>query len=127
MIGCVSCGGPVVRKQRNSLQRLFYRAVYRCDDCHRRMSRPRSFMTIFNRYVECPRCGTRQLSRLTAIDRIDGITRNPFRRILKLVGCPLYHCTFCRFQFRDWRKRAPDARPVSRSGGEKARSVVSTG
>lgn len=63
-------------------------------------------MTIFNRYAECPRCGTLRLSRRVSIDRIDGMTRNPFRLILKLFGCPLYHCTFCRFQFRDWRKLA---------------------
>ena len=127
MIGCVKCGGPVVRKQRSFLQRLFYRAIYRCEDCRQGLSRPRSLLAVFNGYVECPRCGTHDLSRLAAKDRIDGISRNPFRRILKLFGCPLYHCTFCRWQFRDWRKRAPDARAVSRSAGKRTRTTVSTG
>ena len=106
MIGCLHCGGPIVRRQRNLAQRLVFRAVYSCEDCRRRSSRPRAFLTFFSRYVECPRCGTRDLSRLASKDRIDAISRNPFRRILKLLGCPLYHCTFCRMQFRDWRKRA---------------------
>jgi hypothetical protein len=30
------------------------------------------------------------------------------RRLLGLFGLPLYHCTFCRFQFRDWRKLHPN-------------------
>ena len=113
MIVCQKCGGTVVRKQRNSAQRLIFRAVYRCEDCRRLVSRPRSFITILHRYAECPRCGTRDLSRLAAKDRIDGVSANPFRRILKLLGCPLYHCTFCRMQFRDWRKRAPAPKPAT--------------
>jgi hypothetical protein len=34
---------------------------------------------------------------------------NPFRFLLILLGRPLYHCAFCRLQFRDWRKRQSDA------------------
>jgi DNA-directed RNA polymerase subunit RPC12/RpoP len=107
MIVCRKCGGTVVRKQRNSVQRLVFRAVYRCADCERLVWRPRSALTLLHRYAECPRCGTHDLSRLTSKDRIDGVSANPFRRILKLLGCPLYHCTFCRMQFRDWRNRMP--------------------
>jgi DNA-directed RNA polymerase subunit RPC12/RpoP len=107
MIVCQKCGGTVVRKQRNAAQRLVFRAVYRCEECQRLVSRPRSLLTVLHRFAECPRCGTRDLSRLASKDRIDGTSANPFRRILKLLGCPLYHCTFCRMQFRDWRKRAP--------------------
>jgi hypothetical protein len=33
------------------------------------------------------------------------VSRNPCRRLL--FGCPLYHCTFCRYQFRDWRRLYP--------------------
>jgi DNA-directed RNA polymerase subunit RPC12/RpoP len=124
MIACPSCGGPVVRRQRNFLQRLVYRAVYRCEDCNRAASRPRSVLTIFKRYAECPRCGTFDLSRLAAKDRIDSTSPNPFRRILKLLGCPLYHCTFCRMQFRDWRGRAPAHRPVA--APRKTRSTTSS-
>jgi hypothetical protein len=52
------------------------------------------------------------LSRLAAKDRIDSTSRNPLRRMLKLFGCPLYHCTFCRMQFRDWRKLRRTPLPV---------------
>jgi len=106
MLGCPKCGGPIIRRQRNYAQRLVFRAVYSCEECQRRVSRHRSFLAILHRYAECPRCGTRELSRLASKDRIDSTSANPLRRILKLLGCPLYHCTFCRMQFRDWRKRA---------------------
>ncbi len=109
------CGGDLVRRKRNFVQRLVYRSVYRCDDCGRRIPLPRPFLTLFDRYSECPRCGTHDLSRLAQKDRIDGTSPNPFRRMLKLLGCPLYHCTFCRMQFRDWRKLGQNraARPGS--------------
>jgi hypothetical protein len=37
------------------------------------------------------------------------MSQNPLRRMLGLAGFPLYHCTFCRLQFRDWRGRDPAA------------------
>jgi len=33
------------------------------------------------------------------------MSSNPLRRLL--IGSPLYHCTFCRYQFRDWRGLDP--------------------
>lgn len=105
-------------------ERLVFRAVYRCAHCNRRVSQPRSFLTIFHRYCECPRCGTRDLSRLAQKDRIDGISPNPLRRMLKLLGCPLYHCTFCRMQFRDWRKTEPKARPTNRTRAQRSEVVT---
>jgi DNA-directed RNA polymerase subunit RPC12/RpoP len=74
------------------------------------MHRRRSFFALFNQYSECPKCGTRELSRLQTKDLIDTVAANPLRRLLKLFGAPLYHCTFCRYQFRDWRERDPNAR-----------------
>jgi uncharacterized Zn finger protein len=112
MPGCHVCGGALHRKKRNFAQRLVYRALYRCDNCGVRVSQPRSFFTLFRPYTECPRCGNHDLSRLAQKDRIDRTSPNPLRRILKLLGCPLYHCTFCRMQFRDWRRLKPDARPT---------------
>jgi hypothetical protein len=38
------------------------------------------------------------------------MSRNPLRKLLAIFGCPLYHCIYCRYQFRDWRKRLSDER-----------------
>lgn len=32
---------------------------------------------------------------------------NPLRRLLVVFGASIYHCTFCRVQFRVWRKLDP--------------------
>jgi DNA-directed RNA polymerase subunit RPC12/RpoP len=68
----------------------------------------RRWLSIFQRYAECPKCGTRTLSRIHSRDRVDKISRNPLRRLLGLFGASLYHCIYCRYQFRDWRKRESD-------------------
>ncbi len=102
---CTHCGEPTLRKRRNVLQKVVSRAVYHCDKCGSDMAARRSFFTIFHRFCECPRCGTQDVSKLAARDRIDQMSPNPLRRILVLLGCPIYHCTFCRLQFRDWRNR----------------------
>ncbi len=91
------------------VQRIFFDAIFRCDYCgHRDYIWRRSLFVIFQRYSECPRCGTHDLSRLSSRDWVDSTTQNPLRRTLGLFGFPLYHCTFCRLQFWDWRKRESD-------------------
>jgi endogenous inhibitor of DNA gyrase (YacG/DUF329 family) len=114
MPACSVCGGPIVRKPRNLFRKIIDRAVFKCEHCGKRVSRRRTFFTIFLRYASCPKCGTPDLSRLASKDRVDGVTHNPFRRLMKLFGCPLYHCTFCRFQFRDWRSRQSDRKPPNK-------------
>jgi hypothetical protein len=76
--------------------------------------RPWPVFFIFQKYAECPLCQTRAISKLSKKDRVDPTTLNPLRRMLALFGAPLYHCTFCRVQFRDWRKADP-GRKVRRS------------
>jgi hypothetical protein len=49
-------------------------------------------------------------------DLIDRMSPNPLRRSLRLFGFPIYHCTFCRYQFRDWRKPDQDGAESTRSG-----------
>jgi DNA-directed RNA polymerase subunit RPC12/RpoP len=107
MPACLACGGPLLRKPRNLFNKIIDRAIYRCENCELRIHRRRTFFALLS-YAECPKCGTRDLARLSGTDRIDSITRNPVRRLLRLFGCPLYHCTFCRFQFADWRMREAD-------------------
>lgn len=104
---CSVCGHHSSRKRRNIIQKVLFYAVFRCGDCGRRDHVwRRSLFVIFRRFVECPQCGTRDLSKLARRDWVDKMSRNPLRRLLGLVGFPLYHCTYCRLQFRDWRKLA---------------------
>lgn len=81
--------------------------MFRCEHCGRKMLLRRSFFSLFRPYVECPRCSTKDLGELSKPDRVDRTTRNPVRKLLRLFGAPLYHCTFCRYQFSDWRPIAP--------------------
>ncbi len=99
-----------MRDPRSFFRKLVSRADYRCTSCRRTICIRRPYLSIFQRYCECPRCGTRTLSRIFSRDRVDKMTRNPIRWMLALVGAPLYHCIYCRYQFRDWRKRESDDR-----------------
>jgi len=110
MPDCPYCGKPTQRGSRGLLRKLVSSAVFYCKSCGRSVSIPRHYLSVFRRYAECPKCGTRKLSRIFSRDRVDTISANPLRRLLGLVGAPLYHCIFCRFQFRDWRKRESDER-----------------
>ena len=110
---CLKCGHPIVRKRRNPVQRVVDRAVYLCENCGGKFYIRRSLFSLFRRYAECPECGIRDLTKLASRDGVDRMTRNPLRRLLRIFGAPLYHCTFCRFQFRDWRGRAPTAKTAS--------------
>jgi DNA-directed RNA polymerase subunit RPC12/RpoP len=61
-------------------------------------------------HAACPRCNTRDLTRLREIDWLDERSRNPLRWMIRPFGAPLYHCGRCRFQFPDVRKLHPHAR-----------------
>ena len=97
----------MVRRPRGAYRRIISKASYRCERCGEKSYFYRPFFALFQRFSQCPICHNRRLSILSRKDMIDGRTRNPFRRMLRLFGCPLYHCTFCRFQFRDWRRLEP--------------------
>jgi hypothetical protein len=73
---------------------------------------------IFQRWCQCPRCHNRCLAILSKADKVDRMSANVLRRMLRLFGFPLYHCTFCRYQFRDWRKLDPESgKPAVRAAG----------
>src|SRR5258708_22270453 len=107
---CVYCGREANRRPRNFFLKPFLSGSYSCPKCGLRWSRLRSFFFLFQKYAECPSCQTRAITRLAKKDRVDPMTLNPFRRMLVVFGAPIYHCTFCRIQFRDWRKADPDRR-----------------
>ena len=107
MAACGICGGPLLRRPRGAYRKVIAKASYRCERCGDKSYFYRSFFALFERYSQCPICHNRRLTKLGKRDKIDRRTRNPFRLMLVLLGCPLYHCTFCRFQFRDWRRLEP--------------------
>jgi len=109
MFACSRCGGPTSRRARGFVRRVFSRAFFRCDSCGAATYVYRSFFSLFQRWSHCPLCHNRRLTILARPDQVDRRTLNPFRRLLGLFGFPLYHCTFCRFQFRDWRRLDPRA------------------
>jgi len=109
MSDCGICGGPLIRHPRGVYRRIISRASYRCERCGDKSDFYRPFFALFQPWSQCPICHNRRLSILARPDQIDRRSFNPFRRLLILVGRPLYHCTFCRFQFRDWRKLSPQA------------------
>jgi DNA-directed RNA polymerase subunit RPC12/RpoP len=106
---CPFCGKETVRVKRSFFQKFYILAVFKCLECDRRSHLHRRFSGVFHRYAECPQCGTRHLSKLRSVDKIDRLNRNPLRLLLAIVRAPLYHCTFCRLQFWDCRPREPQA------------------
>jgi len=86
--------------------KLISRASFRCDKCGAKFNFYRPILTVFQRWAQCPLCSNRDLLVRRSVDKIDRLSRNPLRRLL--IVCSLYHCTFCRYQFRDWRGLDPN-------------------
>lgn len=87
---------------------MFARASFRCNHCGANSNFYRPIVAAFQSGCQCPLCHNRQLMVLGKPDKIDRRSRNPLRHLLGLLGFPLYHCTFCRYQFRDWRRLDPN-------------------
>lgn len=96
------------RRRRQLIEKLFAGAAHFCQSCGAKWYTYRSLFAAFQRYTQCPSCRNRELTRLDRIDKLDNMSRNPLRRLLTAFGCPLYHCGYCRMQFRDWRGLDPD-------------------
>jgi DNA-directed RNA polymerase subunit RPC12/RpoP len=62
---------------------------------------------IFQQYALCPECGTARISKLAKYDKIDRVSKSMVRHIMGLFRATIYHCTFCRLQFRDHRELDP--------------------
>jgi hypothetical protein len=119
MPNCAKCGRKTSRRRRSVVLKILSRASFRCDDCGTTSHFYRPVIAIFQRWCQCPLCHNRQLTIRRKRDNIDRMSSNPLRRLLRLFGFPIYHCTFCRYQFRDWRK-------LDRNRGEPARSATMT-
>ena len=122
---CMHCGHEMSRCRRGPFLKLFSRACYRCDDCGFRTNFYRPIVTAFQRSAACPLCCNRNLAVHRSVDPVERVSRNLLRRLL--FGFPLYYCPFCRYQFRDWRRRDPRTYPEGGDGSEKPGSGPTTG
>ncbi len=107
MFSCQKCGSLVKRRRRAGMEKITCKACFVCTVCKADV---RKFNTIFQflqHHAECPRCGTADIGKTKGIDKIDKMTRNPLRHLLRMFGAPLYHCHYCRYQFYDYRPRHP--------------------
>lgn len=95
------------RKSRGIFGRIFCSAAFHCPHCGTNRYYYRAFFALFQWYAYCPRCHNYELSRLRKRDKIDPMSLNPLRGLLRLIGFPLYYCTFCRFQFGDYHPLHP--------------------
>ena len=103
MESCIGCGHRASRKRRGIFRKVVCRAAYECDHCGLNWHDFRPLFAIFQSCCLCPRCHNPDLTKLASRDKLDRMSPNPLRFLLGLFGAPLYHCTFCRMQFRDWR------------------------
>jgi hypothetical protein len=104
MLTCPVCDTSGKRRHRSLLERIFTRAKLVCPQCRETWYWRR---VLFQRHVLCPECGTPRLAKRMKYDRIDRKSDSFLRRFLVLFGSPIYHCTFCRLQFRDVRSMDP--------------------
>jgi hypothetical protein len=111
MLTCPDCGAVGKRRPRTFFERIVNRAKLKCGNCNTVWYWHR---VLFQRYTRCPDCGTSRLSKLSKYDQIDRKTKSFLRRSMVIFGAPIYHCTFCRLQFRDYRHLDPNRPPKVR-------------
>lgn len=111
---CIECGQHASRRRRGPLLKIFARASFRCDQCEKKFNYYRPAFAVFQRYAHCPKCYAQDLAIRGSFDKIDKISGNPFRRLL--LGFTIYHCTWCRYQFRDWRRLDPSHKSSAAPG-----------
>jgi hypothetical protein len=116
MIRCEKCGQRASRRHRNLVLKIFSRASSHCGHCGANTHFYRAPFAIFQRWCRCPLCHNRQLTIRSKLDKIDRVNPNALRRLLGFFGFPIYYCTFCRYQFRDWRKLDPNSRESATAG-----------
>jgi hypothetical protein len=96
------------RIHRTLLERFSYMAIFECRDCREISNSPRQFKLHLGEFCRCPRCGTFRLSRLRKRDKIDPMHAGFLHLLERMAGGHLYHCRYCRLQFYDRRKLAPE-------------------
>jgi predicted SprT family Zn-dependent metalloprotease len=93
------------------MERLTYMAIYECRDCHEINTAPRRFKLHFGEFCRCPLCGTFRVVRLKKRDGIDPMHGGFLHLLERMAGGHLYHCRYCRVQFYDRRRLAPESGP----------------
>ncbi len=108
MVTCPACGGLGKRRPRTFTERFINRSKLKCTQCDNVWFWKR---VPFQKYTRCPQCGTARISKRTKYDKIDRKSKSLIRRFLGIFGAPIFHCTFCRLQFRDYRDLDPNRKP----------------
>jgi hypothetical protein len=126
MKSCAQCGGPLRRIHRTFWERFAYLAIYACRDCKEVSCVQRPYRNHFGEWCRCPHCGTVRVTKLRRKDKIDPMWGGMINLAKKLTGGSLYHCRFCRVQFYDGRKMAPDnasSHPAAKPAGAEGQSA----
>jgi len=92
------------RVHRSLWERFNYVAVYACKACDTEDRLPRAHQLHRGKVARCPKCGTYRLSRLKERDHIDAMQTGVLNMMELLAGGKLFHCRYCRLQFRDRRR-----------------------
>jgi len=106
---CAACGDALERAPRNWFERLTAERVLACRGCHARVRTWRlPPLSSTARFVgssksRCIECGTSRVRRLPARDGLDRMSRHPISLLLTLTAAPIWYCSMCRVQYRDWR------------------------
>lgn len=126
MFSCQECGSHIKRRRRSGSEKFLFGACFTCTRCGADNRKYRSIFQWLQPHVSCPRCHTADLHRLSRIDKIDGMTKNPLRHLLRAMGGTLYHCGYCRFQFYDTRPlyKVKPKQPVSPPPVEKKLDIA---
>lgn len=98
----------MARVPRMGMHRLIYRRVLQCPSCgFRHASRRLPFEATTNfalsLHTRCIQCGNQKVRRLPKRDQIDAMSHHPISLLLGLLFAPIYHCSPCRLQYRDFR------------------------
>ena len=118
LLTCSKCGNErFFRRHRSAIDKFLYSGLYQCKDCGVRQKVPRwKHWYWFSPTVQCPVCGTSDVTRRKSRDWIDRMYCNPLSRFQQLFGAPIYHCLWCRVQFYDLRPMAGNAAEKESAG-----------
>jgi rubrerythrin len=91
------------------MERLSYMGIFECPQCKETMRVPRRYTYRRGPEARCPLCGTYRLRLLAERDHIDRMYTGIMNVLQRITGGRIYHCRYCRVQFYDRRRLAPES------------------